>query len=843
VNCRTTLDNLLKLSLPPEHRLEEIFAELGLKDAHLSCISDAKYEVRVQSHESFGIGFPSRNSFSYSSFRQTRCRVHALNVLRMLILDAPLSKVISSVAGDAIVSSILGYNDLSWSIRNSSTMVFAATMLRVVDADKNASNADKTSNNAITITELFRRYPLLSTFLPSALMKCLDAMDSQGVTKSELVPILGLLSRVQCASNTESTTTVADDFIPLLVRCLGSRDFSIRHAAARALANLCPISSRERLLSDCLCQLKHQLSQKPTDWNRIDGILLAIYAVKEMSKESCVRGALKTMLLYLARQGAPPSCLSTALSIMISYDDLVSQVSGFCTRIVSFNSNNSGIGSTHLFETVAVRVCTMAAKDVFYSSDEASLAKGLHTLNQLFTSPSIDVRLHAVKAFKKNLSQNLAHLQIDQSSSAGTVVQRLSSLLLECTVEEMFRDSTEAVGSHNPTVRRLSRCFLETVNGGTIAISADDTEMLLSLASKMISKDFGELAEVEDKQSLKSVTMEESCGATLLAGNGIEMMAVAVSEIKGDVSAQLRILLRVVTWLNNPYVSWRSRYSAALALERCCKVPSTHEGELSLFSHEIISQILKFLQDSDPDVRAVAVRAANKYCSKNGRLLPEWTLEQTFPLAFKAADLGACTFQINALLQILLDNTASLLPAMEHVQGEFCHSSDGYGKDDTSTDEFLNVNTTRKIFEDEDPNPYQEKLHLNQLAIRSLAQLVNSHPDIPLSPHLQDMLERCDEVLCLLLNSLNTGGFVHDLSRFPSIFPSLWSMLSCVAVLIGDLHKKERYRMKVRNIQISTQKLVDNNKYMHPSILAVLRMICHHQDFTDDNLESLLFLL
>ena len=129
----------------------------------------------------------------------------------MIILDAPLSSLISPFVGDCIISAILGYDDPSWAIRNSSTMVFAAAMLRVVDPDKNASNSDKTSSNAITLTELFRRYPPLSSFIPSVLRLCLEEMESHGNLKSEMFPILLMLSRVQPVA--DSVNMFSEEFI------------------------------------------------------------------------------------------------------------------------------------------------------------------------------------------------------------------------------------------------------------------------------------------------------------------------------------------------------------------------------------------------------------------------------------------------------------------------------------------------------------------------------------------------------------------------------------------------------------------------------------------------------
>jgi hypothetical protein len=80
-------------------------------------------------------------------------RVHALNILRAAVLDAPLAEDVRPFMGDAIVSSILGYDDEDWAVRNSATMVFAASIVRVVDADKNAS--ETTKSGGVKVTTIF----------------------------------------------------------------------------------------------------------------------------------------------------------------------------------------------------------------------------------------------------------------------------------------------------------------------------------------------------------------------------------------------------------------------------------------------------------------------------------------------------------------------------------------------------------------------------------------------------------------------------------------------------------------------------------------------------------------
>ena len=68
--------------------------------------------------ETLGLSGPDE-MFSYlgpeqwqsQSKHQLKTRIHALNVLRMIILDAPLAKEIYPIIGDAIGKSILATSD------------------------------------------------------------------------------------------------------------------------------------------------------------------------------------------------------------------------------------------------------------------------------------------------------------------------------------------------------------------------------------------------------------------------------------------------------------------------------------------------------------------------------------------------------------------------------------------------------------------------------------------------------------------------------------------------------------------------------------------------------------
>lgn len=126
---------------------------LFLSPQTIEFVGDKEYEVRiffqkiVKSCRRYKISLMYEYPFCYS---QCRTRIHAQNILRLVILDAPLALEMRKFVGDSIISALIGYTDTSWAIRNSATMTFTAAMLRVVDADKNAEAKMKGSKNVVS---------------------------------------------------------------------------------------------------------------------------------------------------------------------------------------------------------------------------------------------------------------------------------------------------------------------------------------------------------------------------------------------------------------------------------------------------------------------------------------------------------------------------------------------------------------------------------------------------------------------------------------------------------------------------------------------------------------------
>mmetsp|Transcript_22262 Transcript_22262/g.31337 ORF Transcript_22262/g.31337 Transcript_22262/m.31337 type:complete len:2224 (-) Transcript_22262:183-6854(-) len=337
------LSEILRLSLPCEKVMREK-SKNWLFDSHFSephmFTSYTILRDRRILGEEIDCFFVKEENY------EARCRVHALNILRLVILDAPLASRTRPFVGDAIISALIGYDDNeSWAVRNSATMAFSAAMLRVIDADKNSSNSNlenlaaigsvnsgsqntcnvsldravvgeiKLNGNAITARELFRAYPALKTFLLS-LMKpkylldqihqkyCIADKTKIDANTSSFFPPLLLISRLQPASLTAKDIGCAEHdalspFVDPVFACLNDIEHQVRIVASRAISVICTGDSsssqqlketctRQSLIQRCLKIISpHITCQKENaqlNYNSLHGSLLTISSLLRTSQ-------------------------------------------------------------------------------------------------------------------------------------------------------------------------------------------------------------------------------------------------------------------------------------------------------------------------------------------------------------------------------------------------------------------------------------------------------------------------------------------------------------------------------------------------------------------------------
>lgn len=184
-----------------------------------------------------------------------RICVHALNVVRMILVDAVLSPELDRYIAQAAELAVRGFQSKEWAVRNSSMMVFASVIQRSVDNDKNESGGPR----AATGFEFFQRFPSLYFFLLKRLgyitgyiIECKNGWpvrvikneltvsadnhgrgSHQGGLHPSLYPILLLLSKMRAAADTEEIPqlirpTDISLFVKLVESCRGQTSQKVR---------------------------------------------------------------------------------------------------------------------------------------------------------------------------------------------------------------------------------------------------------------------------------------------------------------------------------------------------------------------------------------------------------------------------------------------------------------------------------------------------------------------------------------------------------------------------------------------------------------------------------------
>ena len=97
---------------------------------------------------------PTNTSNSDNGADWSTC-VHALNALRLILIDAALGAEIDVYVPRATMLAVRGWH-LQWGVRNSSMMLFSSVVQRAVDNDKRseASSSGSTAVTSLCVSQL-----------------------------------------------------------------------------------------------------------------------------------------------------------------------------------------------------------------------------------------------------------------------------------------------------------------------------------------------------------------------------------------------------------------------------------------------------------------------------------------------------------------------------------------------------------------------------------------------------------------------------------------------------------------------------------------------------------------
>ena len=843
--CLFMLTTILRYSLPPKTKvlglqkakifqdvqLTSLFAFPAKLEAAEWLLPDDEYEV---SHDYLCCRQPKLNSLL-----QSRCRVHALNILRLIILDAPVAADVGPFVGDAIMSAILGYNDESWAVRNSSTMVFSAAMLRVVDADRNGVRRDSSAGNAITVVEFFRLYPSLAGFLVGALRHYeadeANASQSSKLLNPSVYPILLLLARLQPNKSLDSSRSIVNEFTEPVARCLLHGHHKVRLMAARALANLCGGHNDAELSDNDTFVRCFALLQERADWNSKHGALQAIASIVQSYKGEPSASTLFDSLAPMRRASGkiPPPCTAALVAIehtrLMHADSSRGDSREFFVRECFETLNRLGegdvsIGVARLRAVVARTICEQISPCIWARDDDDSIGH----LGFLLMSGSIDVRIESAKAFKKTARSGFQTLAGSSSVPMEKKVARIGQIvnvLRDATVHELHNHASPAFSlpPHEPTLRRLTRCLL------------DGLYCMMSL-SLDVNSCLGGLWELAN--GLIDVGNTEIDHDSTIAGNAVELMGVAISgQINYQLHDRVQVFTSILKELNDPMASWRIRHSVAMAV-KSSQLMTVSSQDIANEKQTLYWETLKLLQDSDPDVRFVATSIISSVST---------TVSSSTTPAFA---LGAClaTSSVSskgspeAMLGVVLETCNKALEEATAFQAEMAAS------ERPTAESLLNLEASRKIFEDENPNPYEEVLVTNHLMVSSLARREKAGPPMCNMVHCSRILSLCKNLLQVVrvrtIESLQRTGqdhadLIHEMTRSSKVFPSLHTLLlASILVLYWGAQGTEGVKIEAKKLlELSDPR---TSQTIHPKIREAVEVLERSQGGDSSTQDALL---
>lgn len=141
---------------------------------------------------------------------------------------------------DGIKVALIGYSSESWVVRNSSTLLFSALMVRVFGVQRNKDSDKLNIRNKMTARIFFLRYPQLYDFIQEQLEEA-AALVVRGLRNPKLHPLLLMLNRLYSSAldGTENNWKLTK-FIPLVSICSQCMELQTRYLAAKFIAVVVP---------------------------------------------------------------------------------------------------------------------------------------------------------------------------------------------------------------------------------------------------------------------------------------------------------------------------------------------------------------------------------------------------------------------------------------------------------------------------------------------------------------------------------------------------------------------------------------------------------------------------
>lgn len=168
--------------------------------------------------------------------------IHALNILRVLVMDGGLTDHMSRYLGPLLELTISTFRSRFWGLRNVSMMLFSSLSIKIFGS----RNTNKDTREArMPVDEFFAAYPDLDAFLQRVLAEAQThgGLDDDGLASS-LFAVVMLFSRMQAPETEPQRPGEAqrmEKYRALLCRCLDNKVWKVRQVTVKAYAAFVPL--------------------------------------------------------------------------------------------------------------------------------------------------------------------------------------------------------------------------------------------------------------------------------------------------------------------------------------------------------------------------------------------------------------------------------------------------------------------------------------------------------------------------------------------------------------------------------------------------------------------------
>ena len=420
--------------------------------------------AELEGRQTTPLAVPDASADVHSAEDANRLLVHCLNVLKRIFSDAILSRDLQPYFAIALELALVGFRSIAWNIRNSSMMLYSATVKRLTTVSNLCRSEVGGDAVGITTVRFFSCYPTLHPCLMRELHE--GAASTHNALHPSLYPVLTLISRLRPPSNGSESNggkvpyaSAHTELIELIWSCLGHKSQMVRKMAAVSIAAIAPLCEIGVYLERCF----NYVLQHSNNRNGVHGMLLLaeelLRVMERCAKSAKLHGVASSLVECI-------ECAKTFDSgvVLEALFDMLAAAQYFFSDVSAFSKACANIAIA-----TASRILDSGANARAWASEAIPYAFGSFaavytkvssladdTLSKML-SMNATVRLSLLPGLRERFRALIEHRPAGAESTA--------SIIVEPIVQSLLSDIVALTTGHHNDVHfpdTLQKCLLLT---------------------------------------------------------------------------------------------------------------------------------------------------------------------------------------------------------------------------------------------------------------------------------------------------------------------------------------------------------------------------------------------